>query len=209
MKNKRRFKVIQKMPGLDIWQIFIENEDWKFVLETSDPFWKNDYIFDEIEIKTSFFEEVLTLEEQMKINEEKSFDLDEFWENIKNITNQALEWNRDILRTYVLLKQIEKWVKWNIDKLKDLAYNEYIDKWLNDKDNIAYWYWFSIDSKININYEDDENYREINEKLENRKILLKRAVEQSKNNNTIVDEDWCLVPIPNFDYTSYLKIKKV
>lgn len=145
----------------------------------------------------------------VKITRDVDFDLQEFWQIIQDLTNQALEWERDLLKTFTLLKRIESWVKAKCDDLKDLALSQYIDRWLSPRDEIAFWYWFTITTRKTINYKEDKEYAEINEKLKNREDILKNAVNQSEKNNTVVDENGEIIQPPSYTYSSSLTIKKV
>lgn len=153
---------------------------------------------------------VLWIKEKRKTIEiNKAFDLEEFWKTIQNLKNKALEWETDLLKTFVLLKRIESWVKFNIDELKDLAYNQYIDRQLTPRDEVAFGYGFSTTIRKTINYKEDKEYAEISEKLKNREKILKNAVDQSEKNNTVVDENGEIIEAPSYSYSSSLTIKKV
>lgn len=152
---------------------------------------------------------------EMQVNQVKiapknqAFDLVEFWKTIQDFKSQALNWERDLLKTFVLLKKIESWVKYNIDELKDLAYSQYIDRQLTPRDEVAFGMWFTISSRKTINFKEDKEYNEINEKLKAREDILKNAVNQSEKNNTVVDENWEIIQPPSCSYSSSLTIKKV
>lgn len=140
---------------------------------------------------------------------EDEFDLIKFWSQIQKITNSALEWESDLLKVYILLKRIENWTKLQSDKLKDYAYSQYVDRGFTAKDEIAYWYWFSITNRTTIKYDEDKEYSELNEKLKSRETILKNAVEQNKKGNTVVDENWEIIDVPTYWFSSSLTIKKI
>ena len=146
---------------------------------------------------------------EVKVVKDVEFDLNEFWQTIQNLTNQALEWERDLLKTFVLLKRIETWVKSKCDNLKWPAYSQYIDRQLNARDEIAFWYWFSVTTRKTINFDEDEEYAKINKTLKEREDILKNAVNQSEKNNTVVDENGEVIQPPSYTYSSSLTIKKV
>lgn len=145
----------------------------------------------------------------VKVIKDNDFDLQDFWQTIQDLTNQALEWERDLLKTFVLLKRIEKWVKSKCDDLKWPALSQYIDRQLNPRDEVAFGYWFTLTTKKTINFTDDEEYAKINKILKEREEILKNAVNQSEKNNTVVDENGEIIQPPSYSYSSSLVIKKV
>ena len=90
-----------------------------------------------------------------------------------------------------------------------MAYSQYIDRQLTPRDEVAFWYGFAITTRKTINFKEDEEYAEINEKLKNREDILKNAVNQSEKNNTVVDENGEIIQPPSYSYSSSLTIKKV
>lgn len=148
--------------------------------------------------------------EKIKVVPERQIiDIEEFGKQIQEITNEALDGSRDLLKAYVLLKRLESGVKYNSEKLKDLAYNQYVDRALTPRDEIAFWYGFVVTNRRTIKYNEDETYAKIEEELKKREEILKNAVNQSDKNNTLVDENWEIIQPPSYTYSSSLTIKKI
>lgn len=199
--------------------IWIDLDDTKFyIYDFSDE--ELIYILWEMKRNQKIFEdknfEIFKKEQQSKYeNETKlekkvlSIDIEEFGQQIQEITNEAIEGGRDLLKAYVLLKRLENGVKFNSDKLKDLAYNQYIDRALTPRDEIAFGYGFVVTNRKTINFKEDETYAKINEELKKREEILKNAVNQSDKNNTLVDENWEVIQPPSYTFSSSLTIKKI
>lgn len=173
-----------------------------------------------IEILTKWFAEFyekmsekqqdnLTENKILNFAQKEKFDLEIFGQQIQDIEKKAIDGETDLLKSYVLLKRIEAWVKAKVENLKDLAYNQYIDRGFNARDEIAFGYGFAVTTRKTINFKEDEEYSKINDELKKREDILKNAVNQSDKNNTVVDENGEIIQPPSYTLSQSLTIKKV
>jgi len=160
---------------------------------------KQDILAKNLEFKLSIEDNV---GQQEKLTE---MALEDIWLFMKQIVEDVQEWVKRPMVWYVELKRIQKWVETYLKMIDDLAYEDLpnYDWW-----RLPYWYIWSIMSRINIDYSQDPKYAEINEKVKEREKILKQVVENSKKWLSTNDEDWCIIEVPDFKYSSYLVIKK-
>lgn len=143
------------------------------------------------------------LEEEAK--QQLEMKLEDIWLFMKQIVADVQDWVKRPMCWYLELKRIEKGVSNYLDMLKDLAFEDFdnYDNWV-----LPYWFIWNITNKISINFTQDEVYSERYDKLKEREKLLKLAVDSDKKWVSINDEDWCVIKVPDFKFSSYLTVKK-
>jgi len=150
-------------------------------------------------------ESLRTTKNEWKSNREITIEkLAEMWNFMKSIVEQVQNGDKKAMEWYIELKKIEKWCKNYISMISDEAFSDF-DNW--DKNSLPYWYTWSISSKLNAKYDQDEEYLEIKSKLKAREALLKNAIEQDVKWMSINDSDWMVVKCPEYKYTWSLTVR--
>ena len=132
-------------------------------------------------------------------------ELNDIADYMNNIIKEVQEWSKEPIRWWIELKKIEKWCKNFLVKIKDDAFDDF-DKW--DKNDLPYWFTWSITNKTVIDYKQDEEYNDLFEKLKEREVILKQVVEANKKNSTINNEDGEVMDCPDYRFQSALVVKQ-
>ena len=129
----------------------------------------------------------------------------EIIKNLKEYFEKIENWEEDLMLGYIKLKELEKELK---DMLQSVN-NDLFSKLENyDLDNLPLWYTGRVQNKMKINYASIPEYAEKNKSLKEYEKLLKEAVDLSLRNKTLNDEDWVLVPVPEFTQSSSFVLTK-
>lgn len=129
----------------------------------------------------------------------------EIIKNLKEYFEKIENWEEDLMLGYIKLKELEKELK---DMLQSVN-NDLFSKLENyDLDNLPLWYTGRVQNKMKINYASIPEYAEKNKNLKEYEKLLKQAVDLSLKNKTLNDEDWVLVPVPEFTQSSSFILTK-
>lgn len=125
--------------------------------------------------------------------------------DLAKLTADAVEWASDVMLTYIYLKDFEKYLKNALMKLWDIVFSQLENYDLND---LPMWYTGRVQTRLTVDYNSVPEYKEQKEKLTNYEKLLKQAVDLSLRNQTLNDEDWVLVPVPEYTQSSSFVLTK-
>jgi len=126
-------------------------------------------------------------------------------EQIQDISDSVIGWDIDTMQGFLQLKEIEKALKNSFKEIEKEVYNKIENYDLKD---LPYGYTGTVNTRTIINYYSIPEYKEEKSKLQEFEKTLKQAVELSKQNKTLNDEDWMVIEVPEYKMKESFMVSK-